>query len=88
MPNNQMETPLRRLRRARRLTVAEVSRAIGIDQGNLSRIERGEQFSRRAAAALVAYYGGDAISEIEILYPDRFAKSVSTNRENASSERR
>lgn len=72
MEQTQVETPLRRLRKRRGLTVAEVSRAIGIDQGNLSRIERGEQFSRRAASALVAYYGTELISELEILYPDRF----------------
>jgi DNA-binding XRE family transcriptional regulator len=72
MEQTQVETPLRRLRKRRGLTVAEVSLAIGIDQGNLSRIERGEQFSRRAAALLVAYYGAESISELEILYPDRF----------------
>ncbi|ARL87607.1 helix-turn-helix domain-containing protein [Burkholderia pseudomallei] len=72
MSRAQSETPLRRLRKSRGLTVAQVSQAVGIDQGNLSRIERGEQFSRRGAAALVVYFGDSAITEVEILYPERF----------------
>lgn len=72
MSQAQSETPLRRLRKSRGLTVAQVSKAVGIDQGNLSRIERGEQFSRRGAAALVLYFGASAITEVEILYPERF----------------
>ncbi|MGX7006193.1 helix-turn-helix domain-containing protein [Caballeronia sp. KNU42] len=75
MDQLQEETPLRRLRKRRGLTVAQVALAIKIDQGNLSRIERGTQFSRRAAEALVAYYGISAITEMEILYPDRFVAS-------------
>lgn len=75
MDQSQEETPLRRLRKRRGLTVAQVALAIDIDQGNLSRIERGAQFSRRAAAALVAYYGTGEITEMEILYPDRFVSS-------------
>ncbi|KVG83220.1 hypothetical protein WJ91_06260 [Burkholderia ubonensis] len=72
MSQAQSETPLRRLRKSRGLTVAQVSKAVGIDQGNLSRIERGEQFSRRGAAALVTYFGESSITEMEILYPERY----------------
>ena len=51
-------TNLRKLRKARGLTLDEVSRAAGIDSGGLSRIERGEQFpGRETALNLAAFYG-------------------------------
>lgn len=51
---------LRQARKDRGKTLAEVAGEIGIDQGNLSRIERGEQLpSRDLARRLFDYYGGN-----------------------------
>lgn len=69
-----MSTPLRRLRLSRNLTLAEVGRAVSIDPANLSRIETMKQpASPELAEKLVAYYGADAISELHVLYPQRFS---------------
>ncbi len=48
---------LRELRKARGLTLNEVSQDTGIDLGGLSRIERGEQFpGKKTALNLAAFY--------------------------------
>jgi transcriptional regulator with XRE-family HTH domain len=67
-----METPLKKLRRQRGLTLQHVATAVGIDTGNLSRIERGSQRSPEMAERIVNWFGRDAISELEILYPERY----------------
>jgi transcriptional regulator with XRE-family HTH domain len=67
-----MDTPLKKLRLSRGLTGAEVANAIGITQGQYSRIERGQAASPRSAEKLVAFFGIGAIDEIRILYPARF----------------
>lgn len=63
-------SPLRALRRARQLTLEQVSADSGVDVGALSRIERGKQFSKSHAPKLVAYFGKEAISLDDILYYD------------------
>lgn len=71
-----MQSPLRRIRTARSLTLAEVSRAVGTDPANLSRIETMKQpASAELAEKLVAYYGS-GITEIEVLYPERFVNGA------------
>ena len=66
------ETPLYKLRHAVGVTIIEVSLAIGINNGNLSKLERGlNRASPDTAAALVAYYKG-AINELHLIYPERF----------------
>lgn len=67
-----VSTPLRRLRESRKQTLKDVSSALDIDTGNLSRIERGLQVSPDVAAKLVNYFGRQHISELEILYPERY----------------
>lgn len=67
-----MDTPLRKIRLERGLTLTEVSRATDIDEGNLSRLERNvQQASAETAEALSKFYRGE-ISEIEIIYPERY----------------
>jgi transcriptional regulator with XRE-family HTH domain len=68
-----MQTPLRTLRLQRGQTLMEVGRAVGIDHGNLSRIETGKQQASPALAERLAKHFGYAITEIQILYPERFA---------------
>lgn len=69
-------TPLRKLRLDRGLTLAEVSRSVGTDPANLSRVETAKQpATPELAERLVSYYGKDSISELHILYPRRFQPS-------------
>lgn len=65
-------TPLRVARRRREMTLAELADQVGVDHSNLSRIERGlQQASARTAERLVKALGG-AVTELEVLYPERF----------------
>lgn len=65
-------TPLHAIRKRREKTLAEVAQAVGTDAGNLSRIENGKQQASPALAERLARHFGYAITEIEILYPERF----------------
>ncbi len=69
------ESPLRRARKAAGKTVTEVAEAMGVDQSTLSRLEIGVlKASARQAEWLARYFG--TVSEIEILYPERFCSAV------------
>ena len=65
-------SPLRKLREKRGLTTIKVARDIEIDQGHLSRIERDGKCSREVAEKIVAYFGRNLISELHVLYPERY----------------
>lgn len=70
-------SPLKRARQSRSWTLAEVSArlaALGdrVDPANLSRVERGAQKASTALAEkLVQVFEGD-LTEMHILYPERF----------------
>lgn len=67
-----MTSPLRRARERAGQTIVEVCRAVGTDPGNLSRVENGKQKSSTELAERLAKHFGESISEMEILYPERF----------------
>lgn len=67
------KTPLRLAREKQQETILTVAAAVGIDPGNLSRIERGEQAPSLDTAARLAGYFCGSVTEMEILYPERFA---------------
>ena len=68
-----MNSPLKQARLKREKTLQEVADAVGIDTGNLSRIERGLQVpSKELTETLAKYFGGE-ITELQIIYPERFA---------------
>lgn len=67
--SREMVSPLRQLRLDRGKTLREVALAIGYDEGNLSRVERGQLRSVDAGLALVRYFGDGAISLEQILRP-------------------
>ncbi|HBC55970.1 MAG TPA: XRE family transcriptional regulator [Gammaproteobacteria bacterium] len=63
-------TPLRSTRLQRKLTLEQVAAEVGLDSSSLSRIERCEQYAGKdAATRLAAFFD---LSELEILYPERF----------------
>ncbi len=67
-----MKTPLRLAREKRERTIQEVATAISLDAGNLSRIERGKQVASREVAERLAKYFDHEVTEIQILYPERY----------------
>jgi DNA-binding XRE family transcriptional regulator len=69
---DSMTTPLRMAREKRGLTIQQVASTVGIDPGNLSRIERGKQVpSKDLAEKLCQVFGGE-VTETHIIYPERF----------------
>lgn len=72
IPSKTMKNPLRRARELAGKTIVEVGRSVGVDPGNLSRIENGKQKASTELAEKLAKYFDGGITEIEILYPERF----------------
>jgi len=69
-----MTTPLRRVRERRGETIQQVALAVGVDSGNLSRIERGVQVPGRSLTEKLANYFGNEVTETQIIYPERFTE--------------
>jgi len=74
-------TPLKRARIAKKWTLADVSARLSqfgdtIDSGNLSRVERGVQRASTALAENLCRVFDHEITEIHILYPERFKGSA------------
>lgn len=67
-----MQTPLRKVRLEQKLTISEVASAINFDAGNLSRLERGIQAASLEIAEKLANFYRGKITELEILYPQRY----------------
>lgn len=68
-----MYPPLKAVRIKRGQTLTEVAHSVGTDAGNLSRIENGKQKASAEMAEKLAKHFGYEITEIQILYPERFA---------------
>lgn len=66
-------SPLRRLRIALGKTQTEMCKYLAMSQANYSRTERGGAASPALAASIAAKLRGK-ITEVEILYPARYAK--------------
>jgi transcriptional regulator with XRE-family HTH domain len=67
-----MVSPLKAARIKRNKTLIDVAAAVGIDSGNLSRIERGMQVPSKDLAEKLALFFDQEISETQIIYPERF----------------
>ena len=68
-----MNSPLKRARLKHEKTLQEVADAVGIDTGNLSRIERGIQVPSKDLTEKLAQYFHGEVTETQIIYPERFA---------------
>lgn len=73
-----MPTPLRKMRVEKKLTISEVAIATQLDVGNLSRIERGIQVPSLETAEKLSRFFKGKITEMQILYPQRYMKSAET----------
>lgn len=67
-----MNSPLKLVRRKHGLTLQQVADSVGIDTGNLSRIERGHQVPNKKLAEKLANFFKNDITETQIIYPERF----------------
>ena len=65
-------TPLKSVRIHRGETLATVAASVNTDVGNLSRIENRKQKTSPELAERLAKHYGYAVTEIQILYPERF----------------
>ena len=68
-----MNSPLKQARLKHEKTLQEVADAVGIDTGNLSRIERGLQVPSKDLTEKLAQYFNGEVTETQIIYPERFA---------------
>lgn len=68
--------PLKAARLKRGLTLSEVAAAVGTDAGNISRMENGKQQPSPKTAEALAKFFGYEITEIQILYPERFTDAA------------
>lgn len=73
-----MQTPLRKMRLEKGLTITEVAFATQLDVGNLSRIERGVQVTSLETAEKLSKFFKGKITEMQILYPQRYMKAADT----------
>lgn len=71
-----MQTPLRKMRVEKGLTISEVAMATQIDVGNLSRIERGIQVTSLETAEKLSKFFKGKITEMQILYPQRYMSAA------------
>ena len=69
-----MNSPLKQVRLKRGKTIQEVADAVGIDTGNLSRIERGLQVPSKSLTEKLARFFDNDVTETQIIYPERFAQ--------------
>lgn len=68
-----MNSPLRKARKAKGWTQEDLASKTGLTQSTISRVECGSPVSPETAAALAAAVG---ISELHILYPERFTEAA------------
>jgi transcriptional regulator with XRE-family HTH domain len=70
-------TPLKRIRLERGAKQTDLAEKIGIDQGYLSRIENGDvRPSPEVAARIADEIGREWITELHILYPERYGAAA------------
>jgi transcriptional regulator with XRE-family HTH domain len=70
------QTPLRKIRRFRGMSQMQVAARVGINQSHFSKIERGDVKPTPEVAEKLARFFGHAITELEILYPERYMEKT------------
>ena len=71
-PPDPAQTPLKAVRLRLGQSIHRVAKAVHTSPGNLSRLENGKQKASPELAARLAEFFGSEITEIQILYPERF----------------
>jgi transcriptional regulator with XRE-family HTH domain len=79
-----MDTRLRKARLKRGETTYEVAAKVGVSQAQYHRVETGMSGASRELAERLARHFGDAVTEMEILYPERYVETLSLELQAAS----
>lgn len=66
------DTPLRRVRKRKGLTLDDLAAVLGCHNSTMSRIDSGKRVATPDQAARLKKYLGRGISELQILYPERY----------------
>lgn len=72
---DKSDSPLKSVRLKHKKTLQDVADAVGIDTGNLSRIERGLQVPSKDLTEKLARHFDNEVTETQIIYPERFASA-------------
>jgi len=64
--------PLRKARQSKGMTLQQLEKIVGVDTGNLSRIERFQQKASTDLAAKIAAVFAGELTEMHLLYPERY----------------
>lgn len=70
-----MGTPLRAERERRKLSASEVAEALDLNQSYYSKLELGKATPSPETAEKIALHFGHAVTELQILYPERYPQS-------------
>lgn len=70
-----MTTPLRRAREKKGETTRAVAAAVDMDQSFYVRVEGGKKRVSPGLAERLALHFGNSVSEMEILYPERYIEA-------------
>lgn len=81
-----MDSPLKRARLTARKTLSDVAPAVGLDTGNLSRIENCKQTASKETAEKLSKFFEGAITEMEILYPERYMSTADAEEHTAAGQ--
>jgi putative transcriptional regulator len=65
-------TPLQQVRERRKLSRKELAAALQIDYTHLFRVEKGDSQASPELAERIALYFGHEVTELQILYPERY----------------
>lgn len=79
-----MDTPLKRVRQTAGKTLADVASFASLTVASLSRIENGIQRPSAESAEKIAQFFAGEISEVEILYPERYSTAEKRKRGRAA----
>lgn len=71
-----MLSPMRLERLKRGLRQGQVADDNDLDQGQYCRFELGKETPKAAVAAKLSKYFGNSVTEMQILYPERFVEKV------------
>ena len=68
------KTPLLKVREAKGVSQAAVAKAVGLDQTTYCKLETAVNRGRAGNAERICQYFGGALTELHIMFPERYKK--------------